>query len=526
MMDQDFREITIGELVPLVAENIFLKKTPDTDPLPVYEEIKDSLPHPVWEGHEAYLDCYWKAWELAFGNLRKPVPGTGFVSNFIDTAFNGCEFMWDSSFMLMFGKYGDRVFKFQNTLDNMYSHQHSDGFICREIEEETGREHFSRHDPASTGPEVMAWCEWEYYLNYGNKERLSEVFPPLMAYHRWMKENFTWPDGTYFSSGWGCGMDNLPRQQAGYKPEFSHGHMIWVDACMQELNCCNILMKMAGELGREEYIEELREERNLLEKVINEKLWDEETGFYYDLWKNGEHNMVRHIGAFWALIAKCASKERAEKLIAYLEDENEFKTPNRVPALSKNHEMYFPFGAYWCGGVWAPTNYMVLKGLDMYGKYDLSHEIGTEHLNAVVEVYKKEGTLFENYAPEFIDEGKPSKGYHLYSEDDGSLYMGGPVKADFVGWTGLAPISIMFEYVFGIKPYADQKKILWCINLLEKHGIEKYPFGANGELTLICEARKDKKERPKITFTSNIPVELEIIWGEGKEKQSMILMCE
>lgn len=372
----------------------------------------------------------------------------------------------------------------------------------------------------------MAWCEWEYYLNYGNKERLSEVFPPLMAYHRWMKENFTWPDGTYFSSGWGCGMDNLPRQQAGYKPEFSHGHMIWVDACMQELNCCNILMKMAGELGREEYIEELREERNLLEKVINEKLWDEETGFYYDLWKNGEHNMVRHIGAFWALIAKCASKERAEKLIAYLEDENEFKTPNRVPALSKNHEMYFPFGAYWCGGVWAPTNYMVLKGLDMYGKYDLSHEIGTEHLNAVVEVYKKEGTLFENYAPEFIDEGKPSKGYHLYSEDDGSLYMGGPVKADFVGWTGLAPISIMFEYVFGIKPYADQKKILWCINLLEKHGIEKYPFGANGELTLICEARKDKKERPKITFTSNIPVELEIIWGEGKEKQSMILMCE
>ena len=169
---------------------------------------------------------------------------------------------------------------------------------------------------------------------------------------------------------------------------------------------------------------------------------------------------------------------------------------------------------------------MVLKGLDMYEKYDLAHEIGTEYLNAVVEVYKKDGTLYENYAPEFIDEGKASKGHYLYIEDDGSISTGAPVRGDFVGWTGLAPISVLFEYVFGIKPYADQKKILWCVDLLEKHGIEKYPFGADGELTLICEARMDKNEKPQITFESNIPVELEIIWGDKEHKQSMILKSE
>lgn len=73
------------------------------------------------------------------------------------------------------------------------------------------------------------------------------------------------------------------------------------NACMQELDNCNILMEMAQILGREEFIAELKTERDLLKKVINEKLWNEETGFYYDLWKNGKHNMVRHIGAFWAL---------------------------------------------------------------------------------------------------------------------------------------------------------------------------------------------------------------------------------
>ena len=69
----------------------------------------------------------------AFKNLRKPTPANGFVSDFIDTAFNGCIFMWDSAFILMFAKYARQIFHFQGTLDNFYGKQHADGFICREI---------------------------------------------------------------------------------------------------------------------------------------------------------------------------------------------------------------------------------------------------------------------------------------------------------------------------------------------------------------------------------------------------------
>ena len=304
-------EFTLEE-EELVKENVFLRKEPDTDPLPVFGKIKDLLPLPVWDGHQDTIDCYWKTWELAFGNLCTPQEGTGFVSNFIDTAFNGCVFMWDSSFILMFGKYADRIFNFQGTLDNLYSHQHKDGFICREIEESTGRDHFTRYDPSATGPAVMAWSEWEYFQTFGDKERLAQVFPPLMAYHRWMAEHHTWPDGTYFSTGWGCGMDNMPRLMPGYHVGFSHGHMVWVDACMQALFDCNILLEMARVLGRMEFAAELEAERDHMEEVINGKLWDEESGFYYDLWNNGKYNMVRHVGAYWALIAECAPKERKE----------------------------------------------------------------------------------------------------------------------------------------------------------------------------------------------------------------------
>ena len=493
---------------PLVKENSFLNKPVEDCPLPIFNKVKDKLPIPIWEGHDEHVSTYYKTWELAFGNLKKPAEGSGFVANFIDAAFNNHIFMWDSCFMLMFGKYADRIFNFQKTLDNFYSHQHRDGYICRVISEEFGTDRFTRYDPSSTGPDVMPWCEWEYYLNFGDKERLEKVFTPLLAYHRWMKEHFTWQDGSYFSTGWGCGMDNIPRQTPEYDPRFSHGHMVWVDTCMQELLSCKVLLDMADVLGKDEFKKELYEEKELLEKVINEKLWDKNTGFYYDLWKNGKHNMVRHIGGFWALIAGCADKEKASRLIDYLNDEKEFKTDVRVPTLSKSHSSYSPLGEYWCGSVWAPTNYMILKGLDKYGEFALSHEIGVNYLNAVVDVCNERGTLYENYAPEFTN-GKADKGNYS--------------KPNFVGWTGIAPISVLFEYVFGIKAQAEQNKIVWHVELLDKHGVEKYPFGKDGELTLICEKRNSKNDKPNVTFKSNVPVELEIIWGENDNKQSMIL---
>ena len=494
--------------IPLVKENSFLTMEMENKPLPVFKDIKDSLPRPLWDNHSDYINAYYKAWEIAFGNIKQPLPDTKFVSNYIDAAFNNHIFMWDSCFMLAFGKYADKVFCFQNTLNNMYSHQHNDGFICRVISEEFGTDRFTKYDPSSTGPNVMAWCEWEYYLSFNDKDRLGKVFAPLLAYHNWVKEHFTWRDGSYFSTGWGCGMDNIPRLSPEYDERFSHGHMVWIDACLQALLSCKTLVKMANELDKQEYVSQLEQEIADLENIINTKLWDEKTGFYYDLLKDGKFNNVRHVGAFWSLIAECADSHKAQRLIEYLTDEKEFNTPTSVPTLSKSSPEYMPLGWYWRGGVWAPTNYMVLKGLDKYNRYDLSHKIGANYLKTVVDVFNQTGTFYENYAPEYVD-GKGAKG--------------DIAKSDFVGWTGIAPITVLFEYVFGIKPCAKNNKIIWHVELLEKHGIEQYPFGKDGLLTLVCDKRENANQTPVVTIDSNVPVELEIIWGDADNKQSMII---
>lgn len=479
---------------PLVEKNEFLNMPAEQSELPKYEEIAHLLPEPVWQGREDVLSCYNYAWRTAFGNLKKANKEAGFVSNYIDTAFNGFLFMWDSSFIVMFGKYAARAFNFQKTLDNFYSHQHKDGFICRELCEDRPGEQFARHDPSSTGPNILGWAEWEYYCQTGDVDRLKKVFDPLLAYHLWLKEYRTWRDGSYWSTGWGS-MDNQPRLQSGYSVEFTHGHMVWIDTCIQQVLSTKILSSIADIIGRgdDEKIAELKEEAENLYRIINEKLWHDEDGYYYDLWKNGELNRVKSIGAYWALLADVVPEDRLARFVKHLDNESEFKRPFRVPTLSADHSEYRADGGYWRGSVWAPTNYMVLKGLEKHGFEDLAYDIGRNCLENVVAVYERDKTLYENYAPECADKGNPA-------------------KRDFVGWSGLFPISILFEYVFGIRPLAREKKIIWNIRLTEKHGVKGYPLDQLS-VDLICEERKSADEEPKVTVRCDQPVEIEIHYG-------------
>ena len=441
------------------------------------------------------ISCYDYAWKIAFGNLKKANGGGRFISNYIDTAFHNYLFMWDSSFIVMFGKYASEIFNFQNTLNNFYHNQHQDGFICRQLFEKCEGEVFARHDPSSTGPNIMPWSEWEYYLQTGDTERLSRIFKPLLAYHLWLKENRTWRDGTYWSSGWGCGMDNQPRLQKGYHVCFSHGHMIWSDTCMQQVLSAKILVQMAEVLGeKNEGIEELKEEIDRLTSVINEQLWSEDDSYYYDMYRNGRLNMVKSVGAYWALLADIVPKERLDRFIAHLDNPAEFNRAVRVPTLSADHPGYVPNGGYWRGSVWAPTNYMVLKGLEKHGYHGLSFDIAKNCLENVVAVYNSTHTLWENYASESAE--KPEN-----------------ALPRMVGWSGLFPISILLEYVFGIRPHAREKRIVWRVNLTEAHGVRDYPLG-EAKVDLTCEKRNSTEEEPLITVVCEEPITVEVHYGE------------
>ena len=82
-------------------KNEFISMQPDMSELPDFEKEKGKLPEPVWTGHDDEIAAYYKAWEIAFRNLGKPTKESGFVSPYIDAAFNGHIFMWDSCLSLI-----------------------------------------------------------------------------------------------------------------------------------------------------------------------------------------------------------------------------------------------------------------------------------------------------------------------------------------------------------------------------------------------------------------------------------------
>ena len=88
-------------------------------------------------------------------------------------------------------------------------------------------------------------------------------------------------------------------------------------------------------------------------------------------------------------------------------------------------------------------------------------------------------------------------------------------RDNFIGWTGLAPIAVLFEYVFGIQADVPHNRLIWRIDLTDDFGVKQYPFGVNGLVDLRCKARKSIQDKPKITVSSNTDLTLDIIWAGG-----------
>lgn len=486
----------------LVAENEYRIAKPKITIPKSFEEAKNILPNPIWQGHDKEIEMYWKAWQIAIGNIRQPDEGSGFVASYLDVAYNGNIFMWDASFMMMFARYGYRFFPFQNTLDNFYAKQHPDGFICREIKAD-GADCFERYDPVSTGPNLLPWAEIQYYKQYGDTDRLNKIFPALCAYNKWLRLNRTWPNGTYWSSGWGTGMDNMPRVQSQYSMIFSHGHMVWLDACLQQILVDNILLEIGFYLERWQEIEDLEDEIKMLTKYIQDNMWDEKTGFLYDQYADGSLSTTKGIMAYWALQTDVLKKPQLDRLVQELNNPKTFNRPHRVPSLSADNPKYNAKGRYWQGGVWPGTNYMVITGLDKKEYRKEAHDIAVNHYNNIFEVYKNTGTFWEYYSPESAEQG----------------FM---ARKDFVGWTGLPPIAVFIEYILGIRSDFSTNSVVWDVNQLEAHGIERYPFGPEGLVSFKVNKRSSADETPVITVDSNIAFDMTVYWGKDKSKKISI----
>ena len=452
----------------------FYKKMYSLAELPDYERSRGLLPSPVWDENPEWVELYWRAWEIAFSNLRQPPVGSPLVANWIDEGLSPQIFQWDTHFMVMFGRYAAHIFPFIESHDNFYACQHDDGMICRILNEADGADHhwgLGTNYARTINPPLFSWAEMEYFRFTRDTVRLSHVLEPIEKYVAWVEKNRkAW--GTehqlYWSNGQASGMDNTPRDIGRPAPDGDIHSAIdamgWIDMSSQIKMCYDNLAEICKILGDKRKANSYRKKSAELAKRINRYMWDEETGLYYDV--DTESIRTRWItsATFWPILAGVSSPEQNARLVEAIKDENLFWRRLPLPSLAANQPYYDKCGCYWRGGVWAPTTYMTVKGLQGCGYEELASDIARKNLTAMYKVYESTGTIWELYSPDM----------YMPATDATGVYM---VKPDFVGWSGLIPISMFIENVIGINADAVANSVVWRSTSSQRHGIEGLRFG-------------------------------------------------
>jgi len=389
-------------------------------------------------------------YRAALSIARRHVRGPGepvFRKPFVDAAFSSNLFLWDTCFIACYAKYHPRLLPIGNALDNFYALQDADGWICREYDR-NGRAVWPKAHPVSVNPPLLAFAELELFDHCGDLARLRRVYPALKRNFDYLAAYLRREDGLCFNDALGSGMDNIPRYPEGWRddgrgialgdratlPFDYHGLApAWnvqggaVDTSAQMALCAEQLARIATLTGHHADVAALLRFHADAKQAINALCWHEGDGFYYDL-GYGKQIRRRHVGMFWTLLAGVVPRERVAPLLRHLTDPAQFWRHCPVASYPADQAGFSPAGDYWLGGVWAPTNYMVIRGLQRCGQHALAAELARRYYACVADVFLRTGTFWENYAP---DASRP----------------GTPARPDFCGWTGIAPIALLREFI-------------------------------------------------------------------------------
>ncbi|HKY33202.1 MAG TPA: glucosidase [Candidatus Polarisedimenticolia bacterium] len=303
---------------------------------------------------------------------------------------------------------------------------------------------------SDVNPPVHAWAAWRVYkmtAPRGRRDRvfLSRVFQKLLLNFNWWVNRKDLHGRHIFSGGF-LGLDNIgvfDRSQ----PLPTGGHLEQADGTAWMAFYCTTMLSMALELAEgdpasedmaSKFFEHFVAITDAMNTLDGAGLWDEQDGFYYDrLHVDGtsiplrvrslvgvvplfavevlEQEIIDRLPGFrkrmdWFLdhradlgrhvafaerdhghrLLAIPSRERLERVLRYVLDENEFLSPHGIRSVSKVHEAhpyifraegreyrvdYVPgesssgvFGgnSNWRGPVWFPLNFLLVEALERY----------------------------------------------------------------------------------------------------------------------------------------------------------------
>jgi neutral trehalase len=407
-----------------------------------------------------FVDVYNQTWAWSADFWRKPTVRSKFDGSFFVHPDCTSITQFDAIMSTFFLVYSNRIYQPGPQLDIFYSKQEEDGAIRCEYSIKDGKPVASKDNPDLVHPPLFSWAEYNIYHKIGNKKRIRDVIPILEKYFKWLEETFQDESGLYAVPLAATTMTNSPRKGVHYPVDFN---------TQQAINA--LYMAQLGEILNDKEIS-FRYNRQFfsLKTRINNLMWNDKDGIYYDLDKNQEQVRVKTIASFWPLLAEMPNEERSEKLISHLSNEKTFGIENPFPSLAADEDNFSERGTGYRGSVFSPFTFMVVKGLEKYGKYEFARECSIRHLYYILDTLhpegKEKGKLWEAYLP----------------QKDGHAQWPGKKdwpRADYLPYGGLATIALMIENIIGLYVSLPRKTVDWIVPTLEIMGIENLSLKRN-----------------------------------------------
>lgn len=304
-----------------------------------------------------------------------------------------------------------RVFMEQQREDGLIAYRHGP----------RGLQDYPHNNVPTTSAPFFSWINWEIYQVGKDKQFLEDAYISGAKYTQWLIKNRDQDkDGTF---EWGPnGIIENVRDWYNVVFRVSAERYLDVDKedISDELECLDLtlmiikeersLARMATALGKSEQAKEWLMKAEKTSRLVNERMWDDSSGFYYSVnksdhsWKFLDRDLrLQEIIGFLALWAEVAPKERADRLVATLCDTTKFWRRYGIPTLSARDPWYNPNVDYcckWNGPVWMLWDYMVYDGLRRYGYQDVAHQLAGKMVNCVSTQLSKNHNFWESYSPD------------------------------------------------------------------------------------------------------------------------------
>lgn len=265
-----------------------------------------------------------------------------------------------------------------------------------------------------TKPPLSAWALMNIYRGTKEISFVKEMFDKIYKYHQWWYTfrdhnnngicEYGSTDGTLIAACWESGMDNGVRFDSTLMLK-NKPNEAW--SMNQENICLNsflyaekgYLAYFARLLGKEKIADRLEREAAAIKLFIQNKMFDEQTGFFYDTQiQTGKFIKVMGSECWLPLWAKIATKEQAQRVVEKMLDTNRFNSFLPLGTLEISHPALRPIMGYWRGPVWIDQVYFAIEGLKNYGYYKEADMFLEKYLNNAQGLLT-DGPIYENYNP-------------------------------------------------------------------------------------------------------------------------------